>query len=156
MRRGVGSSGEIWTLIRPPGPIRMRSRRIFPAVYAISSWPLSRETRNMPPPSASSTSPSTSTFSSRAIRFLLLDGARPGRAARRSYGSSDGLDVDGLGALLPLARLELDTCVLAQRLEAAARDVRVVDEKILAPLVRRDEAVALRVVEPLHGSGCHM
>src|SRR5688572_27450507 len=30
------------------------------------------------------------------------------------------------------------------------------DEEVLAALVRRDEAEALVVVEPLHGSGCHL
>jgi hypothetical protein len=30
------------------------------------------------------------------------------------------------------------------------------DEHVLAALVRGDESVPLRVVEPLHGSCCHM
>src|SRR5262249_21275076 len=75
---------------------------------------------------------------------------RAGRAA-----ALDRLDVDRLGALLPLAGLVLDPRVLAQGLEARACDVRVVHGQILAAILRRDEAVALRVVEPLHGSGCH-
>src|SRR5262249_47635393 len=37
-----------------------------------------------------------------------------------------------------------------------AADRAVVDEDVLAPLVLRDEAVALVVSEPLHGSGCHV
>jgi hypothetical protein len=32
----------------------------------------------------------------------------------------------------------------------------VVDEHVLAPVIRRDEPVALVVAEPLHGSGCHL
>src|SRR5262249_28726695 len=68
----------------------------------------------------------------------------------------DGLNIDRLGALLTFARLELDLRVLAERLEPLTDDVGVVDEEVLATLVRRDEAVALRVVEPLHGSGCHI
>jgi hypothetical protein len=31
-----------------------------------------------------------------------------------------------------------------------------VNEDVLAALIRGDEAVPLRVVEPLHGSCCHM
>src|SRR5918994_579687 len=68
----------------------------------------------------------------------------------------DGDDVVGLRALLALAGLELHLRTLGQGLEALAADAGVVDEEILASVLRRDEAVALRVVEPLDGSGCHM
>src|SRR5262249_17783016 len=67
----------------------------------------------------------------------------------------DGDDVRRLRALRPLAGLVLDLRVLGERLESLAGNVAVVDEEVLASLVRRDEAVALRVVEPLHGSCCH-
>src|SRR5205814_2039783 len=56
---------------------------------------------------------------------------------------------------LALARLELDLRALGERLEAATEDLRMVDEEILPAFVGRDEAVPLRVVEPLDGSGCH-
>src|SRR5687767_4217290 len=69
--------------------------------------------------------------------------------------ASDRDDVRGLGALLTLAGLELHLRTLDERLEALADDVGVVDEEILAALVRADEAIALRVVEPLDCSGCH-
>src|ERR1700747_1988815 len=65
-------------------------------------------------------------------------------------------DVASLGALLPLGRLELDLRALGERLEALARDRAEVDEHVFAALVRGDEAVPLRVVEPLDGSGCHI
>src|SRR5439155_16800577 len=65
-------------------------------------------------------------------------------------------DVDRLGALLALARLVLDLCALAQRLEAVTGDVRVVHEEILAAILGGDEAVSLGIVEPLDGSGCHV
>src|SRR5688572_12193853 len=68
----------------------------------------------------------------------------------------DGDDVEGLGALLALAGLELDLGALGEGLEALTADAAVVDEKVLASVLRRDEAVALRVVEPLHGSCCHI
>src|SRR5262249_11612774 len=64
-------------------------------------------------------------------------------------------DVLGLRALLALAGLVLHLRALGQRLEAGARDAGVVDEEVLRALVGRDEAVPLRVVEPLDGAGCH-
>src|SRR5436189_2795936 len=65
-------------------------------------------------------------------------------------------DVRRLRALLALAGLVFDLRVLGQGLEPVARDVREVHEEILTAVFRRDESVPLRVVEPLHGSGCHL
>jgi hypothetical protein len=59
-----------------------------------------------------------------------------------------------LRPLLTLAGLELDLCPLGEGPEALAGDVGLVDEEILRTLVRA-EALALRIVEPLDGSGCH-
>src|SRR6185436_16041345 len=66
------------------------------------------------------------------------------------------LDVYGLRS--PVARLSLvgHLRALGQRLEPVADDVAVMDEEILADLVRCDEAVALFVVEPLNCSGGHV
>src|SRR5204862_310253 len=75
--------------------------------------------------------------------------AGPGAALR------DRDDVRRLGALLPLAGLELDLRALGERLEARAADLREVDEQVLPAVLGLDEPEALRVVEPLHGSGCH-
>src|SRR4051812_41100376 len=47
--------------------MRMRKRRILPATWPSTSWPLSSCTRNIAFGSASSTSPSNSTFSSLGI-----------------------------------------------------------------------------------------
>src|SRR4051794_39494419 len=63
--------------------------------------------------------------------------------------------VGRLRALRPLARLVLDLRALSERLEARARDLRMMDEQILAALFGGDEPVALRVVEPLHSASCH-
>src|SRR5947209_16082309 len=71
-------------------------------------------------------------------------------------GLADGDNVASLGALLALGRLELDARTLGEGLEALGVDRAEMDENILAALVRGDEAVPLRVVEPLHGSCCHM
>src|SRR3954468_23684228 len=64
-------------------------------------------------------------------------------------------DVDGLGALVAGLGVEGDLRALSQRLEAVGVDAGVMDEEVLAALVRGNEAEALVVVEPLHGSGSH-
>src|SRR3954463_16052549 len=115
--------------------MRIRKRRILPATWPSTSWPLSSCTRNMAFGSASTTSPSNSTFSS----FAKLD--RP--------------DVGGLRALGALAELVLDLGTLGQRPEAVAGDRGEVDERVLASVIGRDEAEALLVAEPLHRSGSH-
>src|SRR5579863_747519 len=53
----------------------------------------------------------------------------------------DHRDVLGLWALVTFAGLELDLRTFGKRLEAATRDARVVDEKVLAALIGRDEAI---------------
>src|SRR5215212_1785487 len=82
---------------------------------------------------------------------LAVTGAPPASAVL-----GGGEDVLRLGALLPLGGLELDLRALGERLEAVACDRAVVDEQVLAALVGGDEPIALRVVEPLDGSGCHI
>src|SRR4051794_23579768 len=119
----------------------------------------------MPLGKASSTSPSISIFSSLMAALLLsrtldhvlrTDGMRPRRLGRgRAPIASELDDVRRLRAFRALAGLVLDLRVLRERLEALTGDIAVVDEEVLAALVGRDEAVALRVVEPLHGSCCH-
>src|SRR4051794_32655427 len=87
-------------------------------------------------------------------------------AARSDEPGADGLsmddaaplergDVDGLGALVAGLGVEGHLRALSQRLEAVGVDAGVVDEEVLAALVRGDEAEALVVVEPLHGSCSH-
>jgi hypothetical protein len=82
------------------------------------------------------------------LDLLFLDGNDASRLL-------DGSDVCRLRAFLTLAGFVFDLRALREGLEAVACDVRVVDEEILVTLVRADEAVALRIVEPLDGSGCH-
>src|SRR5205814_4418006 len=57
--------------------------------------------------------------------------------------------VCGLETLGPLHDVELQTLAFGQRLEAFARDRRVVDENILTAFLL-DETKTLRFVEPLH------
>src|SRR3954463_11018619 len=64
-------------------------------------------------------------------------------------------DVDGLGALVAGLGVEAHAGAFGEGLEALRVDARVVDEEVLARVVRRDEAEALVVVEPLDGSGGH-
>src|SRR5690606_33916905 len=72
--------------------------------------------------------------------------------ADKPAGSADPDDVLCLRALRLFDPIELDTLTLGQRPEAAALDRGVMDEAILRSVLRRDEAEALRVVKPLHGS----
>src|ERR1700733_1951219 len=71
----------------------------------------------------------------------------------RKGSASDLGDVLGGGALLALHDVELDPLAFSERLEAAALNGGVVNEAILLPVLRRDEAEALGVVEPLHRAG---
>src|SRR5436190_2926845 len=68
----------------------------------------------------------------------------------------DERDVDGLRALVAVLGVVGDPRALGEGAEAVGVDARVVDEEVLAALVRCDEAEALLVAEPLHGSGSHM
>src|SRR6266550_4894199 len=66
-------------------------------------------------------------------------------------------DVLRRGALLGLHDLELHALAFGQRLEPLSLNRGVMHEAVLAAALRRDEAEALGVVEPLHGTGnaCH-
>src|SRR4051812_13536734 len=68
----------------------------------------------------------------------------------------DRLNVRGVGALGPVLSVVADLRALGERLEAAAGDAAVVHEQVLALIVGRDEAEALVVAEPLHGSSSHL
>src|SRR3954447_2820409 len=77
-------------------------------------------------------------------------------AAGLVRGLLDRLDVDGLRPLVAGLRLIGDAGALGQGAKAARLDRAVVDEEVLASLVRCDEAEALLVAEPLDGSGRHV
>src|SRR5919197_371138 len=104
-----------------------------------TSWSLSSLTLNIVFGRASTISPSISIFSSLATPVRL-----------------DEADVHRLRSLVADLLLVLHLGVLRQALEALAVDARVVHEEVAIALVRRDEAVALFVVEPLDGSGRHV
>src|SRR3954469_1603856 len=136
MRARLRSYGETSTRTRSPGRMRMRKRRILPATWPSTWWPLSSCTRNMAFGSASTTSPSNSTLS--------------------SFAKLNDPDVCGLWALRALAELEFDLRAFGQRPEAVAGDAGEVDERVLASVIGRDEAEALLVAEPLHDTGSHL
>src|SRR5919197_3094577 len=135
MRARLRSYGDTSTRTRSPGRMRMRKRRILPATCPSTSWPLSSCTRNIAFGSASTTSPSNSTFS--------------------SFAKLDDPDVRGLRALGGLAELVLDLRAFRKRAETVTCDAREVDERVLAPVVGGDEPEALLVAEPLHHTGGH-
>ncbi len=90
------------------------------------------------------------------VELRQRKGGAPRRRRPATNPLGDGYDVASLGALLALGRLELDTRALGERLEALGLDRAEVDEHVLAALVRGDEAIPLRIVEPFNGSGCHI
>src|SRR5215218_8551024 len=87
MRARLRSYGETSTRTRSPGRMRMRKRRILPATWPRTSWPLSSCTRNIAFGSASTTSPSNSTFSSFAKTYMTLtfDACGPFAPSPSSY-----------------------------------------------------------------------
>src|SRR5205807_3115410 len=62
------------------------------------------------------------------------------------------------GALLALNHFELHALAFSERLEALRLNGAVMHEAVLAAILGRDEAEALGVIEPLHGTGdtCHL
>src|SRR5207248_9502064 len=115
--------------------------------------------RYMPLLYDSTTSPSTSIFCSFSeITHLLPQMSARGREThpRAKFGLTDDADVAGLRAFRALFDLVLDLRAFGEALEALAGDRAEVNEDVVAAVGLRDEAVALRVVEPLHGSGCHV
>src|SRR5690554_164767 len=76
------------------------------------------------------------------------------RLPTRGTPGSDGPDVLGFLALATRSHVELDLLTLFESLVASPLDVGEVNEDVVA-LLTRDEAVALLVVEELHGSSCH-
>src|SRR5205085_12595382 len=65
------------------------------------------------------------------------------------------LDVGRLLAFGALRHVEADFLAFFERLEALHLNRGEVREEVFAAVVRGDEPVTLRVVEPLHSSGCH-
>src|SRR5690349_13754919 len=69
-------------------------------------------------------------------------------------GCSSLADVRGLQPLRSLDDVEFDPLPFLEGTESLGVDGGVVDEHVLAALLR-DEAEALRVIEPLHSTGRH-
>src|SRR3954452_12591762 len=85
MRRArVRSYGETSTRTRSPGFTRMRARRMRPAMWASTEWPLSSSTRNIRLGRDSSTTPSRDSFSSTAMFVPPLAGGRAHATRRRA------------------------------------------------------------------------
>src|ERR1700741_1308805 len=74
---------------------------------------------------------------------------------RGKWRSGDRADLRGLLALRAVLHFELDLLVLLEGLEARTLDLGEMGEEVLAAAVGFDEAEALGVVEPLHGTGAH-
>src|ERR687895_437894 len=105
-----------------------------------TSCPLSSWTLNIVFGRASTISPSISIFSSLGT----------------SGDASDEAYVHRLRTLVARLFLVLHLGVLRQGLEALSVDAAVVDEQVPLSIIGSDEAEALLVVEPLHGSGRHV
>src|SRR5690606_14405978 len=93
-------------------------------------------------------------------------GAATARWSHRAVAGSDMTTLDvapdsedpyalGLRALLSLGGLELHPLAFVQLSESVALDAAEMDEDVLPAIVRRDEAVALVTVKPLHGALRH-
>src|SRR3954452_18114975 len=74
----------------------------------------------------------------------------------RDFGLTDDADVACLRTFRALLDLVLDLGAFGEALEALAGDRSEVHEDVVTAVGLRDEAVALGVVGPLHGSGCHV
>src|SRR5262245_36976531 len=79
------------------------------------------------------------------------------RAAPEKFFTALGrAEIDRLGAACIGLNVERDLLTLAQRAHACCFNSGSVDEHVLAAAFRRNEAVALRRVEKLHCSNCHV
>src|SRR3989344_1779571 len=72
-----------------------------------------------------------------------------------SFFFSAGDDTRGLFAFRSLRMLKLDLLPLVQTLVSISFDGGKMHKHILTAVARGDKTIALRVVEPLHGTGLH-
>src|SRR5215831_8870915 len=70
--------------------------------------------------------------------------------------ASGGLDIARLLPLRTRRHFERDLLTFLERLEALHLDRGEVREEVFTTAIRGNEAEALRVVEPLHSSCCHV
>src|SRR5689334_17374074 len=83
------------------------------------------------------------------------DGVGPGPWGTSRDAWLDRLDVLRLQALRSAAHVERHLLSLGEGAKPLRVDGGVMDEDVLASAVLGDEAKALRIVEPLHGTGSH-
>src|SRR5436190_2782023 len=148
--------------------MRIRNRFIRPARWASTGCPLSRTTRKNALGSASVTSPSKEIASSftfctctPSCRSWCVWKRTPDCGRRAPAGGVGGpalerLDRGRLRALGALLRLEAHPLTLLQVPVARTLDLGEVAEQVLAPVVGRDEAVALLGGEPLDDAFRHV
>src|SRR5579862_9009379 len=91
-----------------------------------------------------------------AVRSRRTAGAAPTPVGRGLPSRLDLRDVDRLGALGPCFLLIGDLRSLGQRAISVAVDAAEMDEQVPSSIIRRDEAEALVVAEPLDGSRSHV
>src|SRR5206468_6990050 len=82
-------------------------------------------------------------------------GAKPRGPLKTAPLDLSCLDVGRLLAFRALRHIEGNLLAFLEGLEALHLDRREVREEVFAAVVGRDEPVSLRVIEPLHSSGCH-
>jgi len=87
---------------------------------------------------------------------VSLHAAAPQFSQRQSGSASDLYDVDRARTLGARLGVERHGVVFGQRLEAGTLDATMVDEYVLAAVVRGDEAETLAVTEPLHFALSHL
>src|SRR5215204_2351660 len=90
------------------------------------------------------------------VRARTTEGPRTSPPSPVEVRGLERLDVRRGRALGALFGVVAHLRALGQRLEAAALDRVVMHEQILALVIGCDEAKALLVAEPLHGSCCHL
>ncbi len=61
-----------------------------------------------------------------------------------------GFDVCGLGPLVGVGRIKLNSLVLGEGLETFGDDAGVMDEEILRAVIRRDESISFLIIKPLN------
>jgi hypothetical protein len=72
------------------------------------------------------------------------------------FARSAGLYVGRFLALATGGRGVLDRLTVLKRFEPFSRDLGMMNEQILTTIVGSDEAKTLLLVEPLHGTSCHV
>src|SRR5882762_7699741 len=99
--------------------------------------------------------------SRRGVSAFFAKRKRPGTSRSRAFAfrrrapGLDWLHILCLEPFGPLGHVEADLLAFRERAKTFRVDGRVVAKDILAAIVLRDEPKALRIVEPLHCTGCH-